>query len=63
MGFSGMSFGSLLLILLIAMLIFGTKRMRNIGEDLGAAIKSFRKGMEEGENSPEPKQVSDNTDV
>ena len=45
MGFGGMSLGSLLLILLIVMLLFGTKRVRNIGEDLGAAVKSFRKGM------------------
>lgn len=44
MGFHG-SIGSILLILVIAVLLFGTKRIRNIGEDLGAAVKSFRKGM------------------
>jgi len=46
----GISFGSLLLILIIAMLLFGTKRLRNIGEDLGAAVKSFRKGLQEDDN-------------
>lgn len=46
MGFHG-SIGSLLLILVIALLLFGTKRLRNMGEDLGAAVKSFRKGMAE----------------
>ncbi|HEY8010323.1 MAG TPA: Sec-independent protein translocase subunit TatA [Rudaea sp.] len=34
-----------LVVLAIVALVFGTKRLRNIGEDVGAAIKSFRKGM------------------
>jgi len=46
-GFRGMSFGSLLLIFLIVVLLFGTRRLRDIGGDLGAAVKSFRKGMQE----------------
>jgi sec-independent protein translocase protein TatA len=45
MGLGGISPGSLLLILLIAALLFGTTRLRSIGEDLGAAVRSFRKGM------------------
>ncbi len=49
MGIAGISPLSLLLILIIILLLFGTKRLRNIGQDLGAAIKSFRKGLEEGE--------------
>ena len=49
MGFSGMSIGSLLLILLIIVVLFGTKRIRNIGEDLGSALRSFRKGMSDAE--------------
>ncbi|EKD78110.1 MAG: hypothetical protein ACD_42C00040G0004 [uncultured bacterium] len=48
MGFHG-SMGSLLLILVIVALLFGTKRIKNIGEDLGAAVKSFRKGIKEEE--------------
>ncbi len=47
MGFSGISPLSLLLILAIIVLIFGTKRLRSVGTDLGAAVKSFRDGMEE----------------
>lgn len=47
MGFSGISPLSLLLILLIILVLFGAKRLSNIGQDLGAAIKSFRKGLEE----------------
>jgi sec-independent protein translocase protein TatA len=47
MGFRGMSFGSLLIIFFIVALLFGTKRLREIGNDLGAAVKSFRKGMQD----------------
>jgi sec-independent protein translocase protein TatA len=43
----GVSFGSLLLIFFIVILLFGTKRIREIGNDLGAAVRSFRKGMQE----------------
>lgn len=47
MGFGGISIGSLLLIFLIILVLFGTKKLRNIGEDLGQAMRSFRKGLEE----------------
>lgn len=45
MGFGGISIGSLLLIFLIVLVLFGTKKLRTIGEDLGAAVRSFRKGL------------------
>lgn len=45
MGFHGMSFGSLLLIFLIVLAVFGTKRLKNVGSDLGAAIKAFQDGL------------------
>jgi sec-independent protein translocase protein TatA len=38
-----------LVVLVVVALIFGTKKLRNVGEDLGSAIKSFRKGMQEGD--------------
>lgn len=47
MGIEGISVGSLLLVLLIVMLLFGTKRIRDIGQDLGSAVKSFRKGIQD----------------
>ena len=50
MGFGGISPWSLLLILLIVLLLFGTKRLKNVGGDLGGAIKSFKKSMKEGED-------------
>ncbi len=39
----------LLIILLIVLLIFGTKKLRNIGGDLGGAMKDFRKGLNDGD--------------
>ncbi len=56
MGFGGISPWSLLLILLIVMLIFGTKRLKGVGGDLGSAIKSFKKAMSDGEQE-ETKQL------
>ncbi|MGR9052482.1 MAG: twin-arginine translocase TatA/TatE family subunit [Gammaproteobacteria bacterium] len=46
----GMSVTQLLIILVIVVVLFGTKRLRNIGSDLGGAIKSFRSAMKEGED-------------
>ena len=51
MGASGISVWQLLIVLLIVVLIFGTKRIKNIGGDLGGAIKSFRKGMTEADKA------------
>ena len=51
MGFGGISPWSLLLILLIVVLLFGTKRLKNIGGDLGGAIKNFKKSVKDGENT------------
>ena len=48
---SGISVWQLLIVLLIVVLIFGTKRIKNIGGDLGGAIKSFRKGMTEADKA------------
>jgi sec-independent protein translocase protein TatA len=49
MGLRGMSLGSILIILLIVLVLFGTKRFRNIGGDLGSAFRSFRNGLKETE--------------
>jgi sec-independent protein translocase protein TatA len=45
----GMSVTQLLIILVIVIVLFGTKRLRSLGSDLGGAIKSFRSAMKEGE--------------
>ena len=49
MGFGGISIWQLLIILLIVVMLFGTKRLKNLGSDLGDAIKGFRKSMDNGE--------------
>ena len=59
MGIGGISMWQLLILLLIVVLVFGTKRLRNMGSDLGAAVKGFRKGMEEGKEDPEEKLEPD----
>jgi sec-independent protein translocase protein TatA len=51
MGASGISLWQLLIVLLIVVLVFGTKRLKSLGGDLGGAIKSFRKGMTEAEKA------------
>ncbi|HKT98248.1 MAG TPA: Sec-independent protein translocase subunit TatA [Paraburkholderia sp.] len=40
-----------LIVLLIVALVFGTKKLRNIGSDLGGAVKGFKEGMRDGEES------------
>jgi sec-independent protein translocase protein TatA len=50
MGFGGISPWSLVLILVIVLLLFGTKRLRNAGGDLGNAIKNFKKSMNDGDD-------------
>ncbi|GAB4118227.1 MAG: twin-arginine translocase TatA/TatE family subunit [Gammaproteobacteria bacterium] len=40
----------LVILLIIVLLVFGTRRLRNIGSDLGGAIKGFRKGMHENDD-------------
>ena len=46
----GIGFRELLIILAIALLIFGAKKLRTIGSDLGAAVRGFKKSMNEGES-------------
>jgi sec-independent protein translocase protein TatA len=42
-----------LIVLVIVMLVFGTKKLRNIGADLGGAVRGFKSGMREGGEKPE----------
>ena len=46
----GISIWQLLIILAIVLVLFGAKRLRNIGSDLGGAIKGFKSAMREGED-------------
>ena len=52
----------LLVVLLIALVIFGTKKLRTIGTDLGAAVKGFKQAMNDGESEEKMKQLKQETD-
>ena len=52
----------LLIIFLIVLLIFGTKKLRNVGGDLGSAIRDFRKGVSEGSTSDDDKPSAKSSD-
>jgi sec-independent protein translocase protein TatA len=41
-----------LIVLVVVVLIFGTKKLRNIGQDLGGAVKGFKEGMKTAESDP-----------
>lgn len=56
---SGISIWQLLIILVIIMLIFGTKKLRNIGGDLGGAVKGFKDAVKDGEKAASDKQLSE----
>ncbi len=48
-----------LIVLLVVVLIFGTKKLTSIGKDLGGAVKGFKEGMKEAESEP-PQQLTSN---
>ncbi|AKJ69890.1 preprotein translocase subunit TatA [Pandoraea thiooxydans] len=48
-----------LIVLVIVMMVFGTKKLRNIGSDLGGAVKGFKEGMKEGDSTTSTSAASD----
>jgi sec-independent protein translocase protein TatA len=52
-----LSIQHLLILLLIIVLVFGTKNLRNIGSDLGAAVRNFKKSMSDGESEADKKST------
>ena len=63
MGFGGVSIWQLLIVLLIVVLLFGTKKLRNIGTDLGGAIKTFRKSMKDDQGDEQKQIEGDDEEV
>ncbi len=53
MGIGGIGIGPLLVILLIVVLLFGTKKLKGMGSDLGGALKGFKKAIGEEEKPKE----------
>lgn len=51
MGIGGISIWQLLIVLVIVLLLFGTKRLKNIGSDLGNAVKGFKGAMKDSEDA------------
>lgn len=54
-----MSITHLLILLVVVVLIFGTKKLRNIGSDLGGAVRDFKKGLDGGDEGAKPNASSD----
>jgi sec-independent protein translocase protein TatA len=54
----GIGFRELLIILVIALVLFGAKKLKSVGSDLGSAVKGFKKAMADGEDE-QNKQLSD----
>lgn len=63
MGFGGISLWQLLIILLIVILLFGSKRLKNLGSDVGEAIKGFRKSINTEEDKSLDNKQGDTLDV
>ena len=64
MGFGGISIWQLLIILAIIILIFGTRRLKNMGGDLGSAFKGFKKAVKEDDSIEDvPSAVDDAAEV
>lgn len=62
----GIGMRELIVILLVCLVVFGAKKLRTVGSDLGHAVRGFKKAMNEGENeeSTPPKQIrSEGTDA
>jgi sec-independent protein translocase protein TatA len=50
-----------LIVLVIVMLVFGTKKLRNMGADLGGAVRGFKEGMREGDKAADSPQIAGKT--
>jgi len=53
----GLSTTHLIIFLVIIILIFGTKKLKNIGSDLGSAVKGFKDGMKDGSTPEKPAEA------
>ena len=56
MGVGGIGIWQLLIILLIVVMLFGTKKLRNLGSDLGGALKGFKNAMKDDEGAQNAEQ-------
>jgi len=61
MGMGGISIWQLLIVLVIVLLLFGTKKLRNLGTDLGGAVKGFRSSIKDAGNADESTEATEAT--
>lgn len=54
----GLSIWHWLIVLVVVVMVFGTKKLRNVGSDLGAAVKGFKDGVKDGSSDASAQQVS-----
>lgn len=59
----GLSIWHWLIVLVIILLVFGTKKLRNIGSDLGGAVRGFKEGMKEGGSDKPAEPTSPNQQI
>ena len=59
MGMGGISIWQLLIVLVIVLLLFGTKKLRNLGSDLGGAVKGFRSTMKDSTSAEESSETTE----
>mgnify|MGYP000586443944 CR=1 FL=1 len=63
MGLGGIGIWQLLIILLIVFMLFGTKKLRNLGSDLGGALKGFKTAMKDNEDEAESESEEEPAEV
>ena len=63
MGLGGVNITQLLIILVIVILVFGTKKLKNMGSDLGGALKGFKSAMKDNESKDQQPQIEEETDT
>jgi len=63
MGFGGISIWQLLIVALIIVLLFGTKKLRGLGGDLGSAVKGFKKAVTDEENKADEQKKIEKDDA
>lgn len=60
MGFGGISIWQLLIVLAIVLVLFGAKKLRGVGSDLGSAVKGFKNAMHESDAPDSDKKIAEN---
>ena len=58
----GISIWQLLILLAVVILIFGTKKLKNVGGDLGSAIKGFKSAVKDGDDNTKQEKVAQDSD-